>query len=114
MKFFSVCFFVLALASCSTDERGEIALPVYHRTGIDSDLLIFKTEDIRIADVKEFLISYEYNDMNIRLSQLAEHAKVFCQGKGRDTILIDMKLTNRHNFRRATFECRERPILIPR
>ena len=76
-------------------------------------MLILKTDDIRVADVKEKRIAYEYNDRNIRLSQIGDHAKRFCEGKGRDTILVDMQLTNRHNFRRATFECRDKPVLIP-
>ena len=88
-------------------------MPLMLETSINSDLLILKTEDIRIVDVKEKKISYEYNDRNIKLSQLGEHARRFCEGLGHDTILTDMKLTNRNGFRRATFECREKPTLIP-
>lgn len=82
-------------------------------TAVDSDLLILQTEDVRIADVKEKRIAYEYNDQNIRLSQLGDHARRFCEGKGRDTVLVDMRLTNREGFRRATFECKDKPVLIP-
>lgn len=114
MKHILVFVFVLFLSSCVLNRVPDHGLPVHHRVGIDSELLVFKTDDIRIADVEEFLISYEYNDRNIKLSQLGEHAKRFCQGKGRDTVLIDMKLTNRHNFRRATFECQEHPVLVPK
>ena len=91
-----VFVFVLFLSSCVLNRVPDHGLPVHHHVGIDSELLVFKTDDIRIAEVKEFLISYEYN------------------GKGRDTVLIDMKLTNRHNFRRATFECQEHPVLVPK
>ena len=104
---------LLCVTSCVVPEvHDKTALKV--QTAVDSDLLILKTEDIRIADVKEKRIAYEYNDRNIKLSQLKDHAIRFCEGKGRDTILIDMRLTNREGFRRATFECRDKPILIRR
>jgi len=104
---------LLGLTGCSYfAEIPDDKLPQTVTT-VDSDLLILKTDDIRVADVKEKRIAYEYNDRNIKLSQLGDHAKRFCAGKGRDTILVDMQLTNRHNFRRATFECRDKPVLIP-
>lgn len=107
-------FGAFLLSGCAYyNQIPDDKLPVYYQSGVDSDLLIFKTDDIRVADVKEKRISYEYNDRNITLSQLGEHAKRFCAGRGRDTVLTDMRLTNRHNFRRATFECKETPILIP-
>ena len=106
-------FVFLLLSGCAYfDDIPDDKLP-QTVTAVDSDLLILKTDDIRVADAKEKRIAYEYNDRNIRLSQLGDHAKRFCAGKGRDTILVDMQLTNRHNFRRATFECRDKPVLIP-
>ena len=105
--------FLLLLAACS-ETVPDSKLPLMLETAIDSDLLILKTEDIRIVDVKEKKISYEYNDQHIKLSQLGDHATRFCEGKGHDTILTDMYLTNREGFRRATFECKEKPTLIPR
>ena len=104
---------LFCLTACAVQSVPDIKTPLMLETSIDSDLLILKTEDIRIVDVKEKRISYEYNDRNIKLSQLGEHARRFCEGQGHDTILTDMKLTNRHGFRRATFECREKPALIP-
>lgn len=109
LLFLSICL----IGACAMQEIPDDKLPVHLETAIDSDLLIMKTDDIRVADVKEKRISYEYNDRNVRLSQIGDHAKRFCEGRGRDTILIDMKLTNRHNFRRATFECKDKPVLIP-
>lgn len=102
-----------AVCGCVMDRVPDDKIPLQLETSVDSDLLILKTEDIRVVDVKEKRISYEYNDLNIRLSQLGDHARRFCEGRGRDTILTDMKLTNRHNFRRVTFECRDKPVLIP-
>lgn len=105
----------LALTACAApEEEQKFKVPVMLETAINSDLLILKTDDIRIAEVKEKKIAYEYNDKNIKLSQLGDHARRFCEGKGRDTILIDMRLTAKEGFRRATFECRDRPVLIPR
>lgn len=104
---------LLLLTGCASfDEIPDDKLP-QTVTAVDFDMLILKTDDIRVAEVREKRIAYEYNDRNIRLSQVGDHAKRFCEGKGRDTILIDMRLTNRHNFRRATFECRDKPVLIP-
>ena len=113
MKHILVFVFGLFLSSCVLNRVPDHGLPVHHHVGIDSELLVFKTDDIRIAEVKEFLISYEYNDQNIRLSQLGDHARRFCEGKGRDTVLIDMRLSHREGFRRATFECKDKPVLIP-
>lgn len=104
----------LLLAACAAQTESDPKLPLMLETSIDSDLLILKTEDIRIVDVKEKKIAYEYNDQHIKLSQLGEHATRFCEGQGHDTILTDMRLTNREGFRRATFECRKKPVLIPR
>ena len=101
------------LAACVMQRVPETRTPLMLETAINSDLLILQTEDVRIADVKEKRIAYEYNDQNIRLPQLPDHARRFCEGKGRDTILIDMRLTNREGFRRATFECKDKPFLIP-
>lgn len=113
MKHFVLAAFLLFIGGCACfDAIPDDNLP-HTVTAVDSDLLILKTDDIRVADVKEKRIAYEYNDRNIRLSQIGDHAKRFCEGKGRDTILVDMQLTNRHNFRRATFECRDKPVLIP-
>ena len=114
MKVFFSCLAIVCLTACAVQEVPDYAKPLMLETSIDSDLLILGTEDIRIAEVKEKKISYEYNDRNIKLSQLGEHARRFCEGKGHDTILTDMRLTNRNGFRRATFECRQRPVLIPR
>lgn len=100
-------------AACVMQKVPDTKTPLMLETAINSDLLILQTEDVRIAEVKEKRIAYEYNDYNIRLSQLADHARRFCEGKGRDTVLIDMRLTNRDGFRRATFECKDKPILIP-
>lgn len=113
MKHLVLAAFLLFIGGCACfDAIPDDNLP-NTVTAVDSDLLILKTDDIRVADVKEKRIAYEYNDRNIRLSQIGDHAKRFCEGKGRDTILVDMRLTNRHNFRRATFECRDKPVLIP-
>lgn len=113
MKHLVLAAFLLFIGGCACfDAIPDDNLP-RTVTAVDSDLLILKTDDIRVADVKEKRIAYEYNDRNIRLSQIGDHAKRFCEGKGRDTILVDMRLTNRHNFRRATFECRDKPVLIP-
>lgn len=100
-------------SACVMQKVPDTKTPLMLETAIDSDLLILQTEDVRIAEVKEKRIAYEYNDYNIRLSQLADHARRFCEGKGRDTVLIDMRLTNRDGFRRATFECKDKPVLIP-
>ncbi|MBO4520484.1 MAG: hypothetical protein J5787_04690 [Alphaproteobacteria bacterium] len=105
---------LLLLAACVAQNEPNPNLPLRLETAIDSDLLILKTEDIRIVEVKERKIAYEYNDQHIKLPQLGDHATRFCEGKGHDTILTDMKLTNREGFRRATFECREKPTLIKR
>lgn len=114
MRIMLSVLFLSFLSACSYyNQVPEHKMPISVEQGVNSDLLIFKTNDVRIADVKERRISYEYNDRHIKLSQLGEHAKFFCEGKGRDTILVDMQLTNRHNYRRATFECRDKPVLIP-
>lgn len=105
---------IIGLTACSVAKMPDSKTPLMLETAIDSDLLILQTEDIRIAEVKEKKIAYEYNDKNIKLSQLGDHATRFCEGKGHDTILTDMRLTAREGFRRATFECREKPTLIPR
>ena len=103
---------VCLLAACVMQKIPDSKTPLMLETAVDSDLLILQTEDVRIADVKEKRIAYEYNDQNI-LSQLGDHARRFCEGKGRDTVLVDMRLTAREGFRRATFECKDKPILIP-
>ena len=105
---------LLFLAACAIQKEPESNIPFMLETAIDSDLLILKTDDIRIVEVKEKKIAYEYNDEHIKLSQLGDHATRFCEGQGHDTILTDMRLTNREGFRRATFEGREKPTLIPR
>ncbi len=104
---------VCLLAACVMQKIPDSKTPLMLETAVDSDLLILQTEDVRIADVEEKRIAYEYNDQNIRLSQLGDHARRFCEGKGRDTVLVDMRLTAREGFRRATFECKDKPILIP-
>ncbi|MGN1080194.1 MAG: hypothetical protein ACI4TE_08500 [Alphaproteobacteria bacterium] len=104
---------VCLLTACAMQKIPDSKTPLMLETAIDSDLLILQTEDVRIADVKERRIAYEYNDQNIRLSQLGDHARRFCEGKGHDTVLVDMRLTAREGFRRATFECKEKPVLIP-
>lgn len=105
----------LALAASACASRGvpRERTPLMLETAINSDLLILQTEDIRIADVRAKRIAYEYNDANVLLPRLEDHARRFCEGQGRDTILVDMRLTKRDGFRRATFECRDRPVLIP-
>ena len=113
MRTFFAGLFLLCLTACVAETIPETKTPLMLETAIDSDLLILKTEDIRIVDVKERKIAYEYNDQHIKLPQLGDHATRFCEAKGHDTILTDMQLTNRAGFRRATFECRERPTLIP-
>ncbi|MBR1778190.1 MAG: hypothetical protein IJ752_06370 [Alphaproteobacteria bacterium] len=114
MKMFFALMAAACLTACVSQEISDSKTPLMLETAVDSDLLILQTEDVRIADVKEKRIAYEYNDQNIKLSQLGDHARRFCEGKGHDTILTDMRLTNREGFRRATFECREKPTLIPR
>ena len=114
MRILLTGFLLFAVSACAMKNVSDSKTPLMLETSIDSDLLILKTEDIRIAEVKEKRIAYEYNDQNIKLSQLGDHARRFCEGKGRDTILIDMRLTNREGFRRATFECRDKPVLIQR
>lgn len=114
MKPFLSLLVLSCLTACVMEKIPETKTPLMLETAVDSDLLILKTEDVRIVDVKERKIAYEYNDQNIKLPQLGDHATRFCEGKGHDTILTDIKLTNRAGFRRATFECRERPTLIPR
>lgn len=104
---------VCALAACA-ERRVEDKTPLMLETAIDSDLLVLKTEDVRIAEVRAKRIAYEYRDANVRLVQLEDHARRFCEGQGRDVILVDMRLTKRDGFRRATFDCREKPVLIPR
>lgn len=113
MKTFLTALLLLLAAACSGN-TPDSKYPLMLETAIDSDLLILKTEDVRIVDVKERRIAYEYNDQHIKLPQLGDHATRFCEGKGHDTILVDMHLTNREGFRRATFECREKPTLIRR
>lgn len=113
MKHLASAAFLLFIGGCAYFDAVPADNLPRTVTAVDSDLLILKTDDIRVADVKEKRIAYEYNDRNIRLSQIGDHAKRFCEGKGRDTILVDMRLTNRHNFRRATFECHDKPVLIP-
>ena len=113
MKALLTALLLFSLTACA-EKTSDSKLPLMLETAIDSDLLILKTEDIRIVDVKEKKISYEYNDQHIKLPQLGDHATRFCEGKGHDTILTDMYLTNREGFRRATFECKEKPTLIPR
>ena len=112
MRVLLTAMMLSALTACAMEKIPDSKAPLMLETSIDSDLLILKTEDIRIAEVKEKRIAYEYNDQNIRLSQLGDHARRFCEGKGRDTILTDMRLTAKEGFRRATFECRDKPVLI--
>ena len=114
MKTILMAALLFGVTACTMQKGTNSQIPLKLETAIDTDLLILKTEDIRIAEVKEKKIAYEYNDKNIKLSQLGDHARRFCEGKGHDTILTDMRLTNREGFRRATFECREKPTLIPR
>ena len=113
MKYLILAATVCFLTACIMQKIPGTKTPLMLETSIDSDLLILQTEDIRIAEVKEKRIAYEYNDQNIRLAQLGDHARRFCEGKGRDTVLIDMRLTNREGFRHATFECKNKPVLIP-
>lgn len=113
MKFLALNAVLVFLSACVVQKIPDTKTPLMLETAINSDLLILQTEDVRIADVKEKRIAYEYNDQNIRLSQLGDHARRFCEGQGRDTVLVDMRLTNREGFRRATFECKEKPVLIP-
>ena len=114
MKIFYLTIVAFILSACTAGKTADSKTPLKLETAIDSDLLILKTEDIRIAEVKEKKIAYEYNDQNVKSSQLGDHARRFCEGQGRDTILTDMRLTNREGFRRATFECRDKPVLIRR
>lgn len=114
MRLFYMIFAIVGLSACAAGKVSDSKQPLMLETAINSDLLILKTDDIRIAEVKEKKISYEYNDQNIKLSQLGDHARRFCEGQGRDTILTDMRLTNREGFRRATFECHDKPVLIKR
>lgn len=113
MKYLILAATVCFLTACITQKIPDTKTPLMLETAIDSDLLILQTEDIRIAEVREKRIAYEYNDQNIRLAQLGDHARRFCEGKGHDTVLVDMRLTNREGFRRATFECKDKPVLIP-
>ncbi len=110
-----------ALLACFTvgcaDMTGvpdETAAPLHLETAVDSDLLILKTDDIRVIEARDKKIAFEYNDRNVRLSQIGDYAKRFCERKSaHDTVLVNMVLTNRHNYRRAYFECRDIPVLIP-
>lgn len=104
---------LFCLTACVEERIPETKTPLMLETAINSDLLLLQTEDVRIVEVRERKIAYEYNDQNIKLPQLGDHATRFCEGKGHDTILTDMRLTNREGFRRATFECRQKPALIP-
>ena len=114
MKLSLAFLFAMFLSACVMREVPNSVRPLMLETAIDSDLLIIETEDIRIVEVKEKKIAYEYNDQSVKLPEIGDHARRFCEGQGHDTILTDMRLTNRDGFRRATFECRERPVLIPR
>jgi len=106
---FSLFFCVLGACAAYTDDP----LPPLHDTAVDSDLLVFKTQDIRVAKVTRYAVAYEYNDEHITLAQLGKLSKRFCEGKGRDTVLVNNTVTNRAGFRRAEFECQEHPVLIP-
>lgn len=114
MKISLSLLFALLLTACVMQEVPSSVHPVMLETAIDSDLLILETEDVRIVEAKKGKIAYEYNDQNVKLPEIGDHARRFCEGQGHDTILTDMRLTNRDGFRRATFECRQRPVLIPR
>lgn len=114
MRLFLTLALPFVLTACAAQKVPDTKTPLKLETAINSDLLILKTEDIRIAEAKEKRIAYEYNDQNIKLPQLKDHARRFCEGKGRDTVLTDMRLTVRDGFRRATFECRDKPVLIRR
>lgn len=106
-----ILFALCALCGCASYDGDE--LPPYYEQAVDTDLLIFKTDDIRVCDVEKYLIAYEYNDKNVTLAQLGKMAKRFCYAKGRDTVLTDNTVSNRDNFRRAVFECQEHPVLLP-
>lgn len=112
-KLFFAAAIACALTACA-GRQVEDKTPLMLETAIDSDLLILKTEDVRVAEARSKRISYEYKDANVRLVQLEDHARRFCEGQGRDVILVDMRLTKRDGFRRATFDCRDKPVLIPR
>lgn len=112
MKRLFLTALVLAASACVSGAPQD-KTPLMLETAVNSDLLILQTEDIRVAEVRAKRIAYEYNDANVRLTQIEDHARRFCEGQGRDLILVDMRLTKRDGFRRATFECRDRPVLIP-
>ncbi|MCQ2913594.1 MAG: hypothetical protein MJ247_00140 [Alphaproteobacteria bacterium] len=100
---------VLMLSACSSDDRK----PIQIEDRIDTDLLVLKTDEIRIIEAKRDRIAYEYNDQSVTLAQIGLHAKKYCSPKAKDTILVNMILTNRHNYRRAYFICSDEPVLIP-
>ena len=111
MKKFVFFSFFCVLCACAS--YTDDPLPPLHDTAVDSDLLVFKTQDIRVAKITRYAIAYEYDDRHITLAQLGKLSKRFCEGKGRDTVLVDNTTTNRAGFRRAEFECQEHPVLIP-
>lgn len=104
---------LLMICGCQSNPEYPLDLPPNLQTEVDSDLLIFKTEDIRVAKVNNKQISYEYNDQHITLAQIGAHAKKFCSVRGKDTVMVNAVLSNRHNFRRADFECWDKPVLVP-
>ena len=104
---------LLFVCACHSDPVYVDDLPPNLQTQVDSDLLVFKTEDIRVAKVNNKQISYEYNDKHITLAQIGAHAKKFCATRGKDTVMVNAVLSNRHNFRRADFECWDKPVLVP-
>ena len=109
----AVFFTLSALLSVGACTSADDDLPPYYDLSVDTDAMIFKTEDMRISDVGRFHIEYEYNDKNITLAQLGKMAKRFCYAKGRDTVLVGNSIAKRDGFRRATFECQTRPVLVP-
>ena len=52
MKALLTALLLFSLTACA-EKTSDSKLPLMLETAIDSDLLILKTEDIRIVDVKE-------------------------------------------------------------
>ena len=105
---FVAFLFVTGCVSSSFDE-----IPPWHDQVIHSEMLIFDTEDVRVAKVTAKAIVYEYDDTHMTLAQLGKHAQIFCRGKGKDTVLIENSLGQKDGFRQAKFECQEHPVLVP-
>lgn len=112
----TAAFFILAtltsVCACATFGEDDDP-PAYYDVAVDTDAMIFKTDDIRISDVGRYRIEYEYKDKSVTLAQLGKMAKRFCYAKGRDTVLVGNTTTKRDGLRRATFECQVHPVLVP-